>query len=315
VEPVKEGGLEMLTKDVLVGPKPDNIFRSLVKFNVEENYFRRTVAGNTEQEPSVSTWADQEGDEIGHRLIGVIMLAHREDIKGHTSGRPITYDTIQLSELADKLVQESKRYTDKSGVLHKNKDGGYIVELKDNGNLVITDKKHLFHNYITKSLNSYNTKNHPEIDDFLEIAEKLVPSDFSSSDASYLDFGSKTQMAVAAGDSYVIKETEFGGAGVGKVIKVGKMLDGVEAEFFLYKIPNSESNKYAHLDEESFFNPEEKVIGILRTYKPGFDKSERNEYVIKPEEVGISQEFIRQQVKVKPHLRVAVETYGMQAQL
>ncbi len=294
-----EGGLEMLTKDILVGPKPDTIFRSLVEFNILENYFRRTVAVKTKKNSSGSTKA-REGDERQKELIGVLMLKHRRGIQAHSSGQ-ITYSKISLSQLHNKLVKESASYTDGDGRRHHFADGGYVFKEK-NGELMISDK-HIFHNYMTKALKEYNKAN-PEkkVKNFSELAKKLVPKDFTHSDGSSLIIGSKSQMALAAGDSYLVKQTVFDGTEVGKVVKIGK---GVEAEFFLYEVPESELHRYAHLKKTDFFNYGKRVIGILRTYSPGLDKSERNEYVITPKDLGIEQEIIRLFVPALKPARVA----------
>ncbi|MEM4267175.1 MAG: hypothetical protein QW404_03925, partial [Candidatus Nanoarchaeia archaeon] len=264
------------------------IFRSLVEFNILENYFRRTVAAKTEKSSSESTKA-REGDERQKELIGILMLKHRRGIQAHSSGS-INYSKIEFSQLKDKLVKESASYTDSEGYRHHFMDGGYVV--KEKGKSLVISDKHIFHNYLTKALKEYN-KAHPnmKVKRFSDLAKKLVPKDFSHSDGSSLIIGSKSQMALAAGDSYLIKQTVYDGAEVGKVVKIGK---GVEAEFFLYKIPDSELPKYSYLKDEDFFNPKKKVVGILRTYKPGIDKSERNEYIITPKEVGIDHNVIKQ---------------------
>lgn len=292
VDLVNEGGLEMITKDVLIGPRPDRIFRALVEFNVRENYFRRTVAGKTKKGVAEFTKKTREGDERVKELIGILMLKHRRGIHTHSSGS-IKYTTLDFSGLANKLVQESSSYTDSNGKRQPYHDGGYVVKENEGDKLIISDK-HIFHNYLTKALRECNRANPDrKLKNFSKLAQMLVPKDFSSSDGSSLTIGSKSLMALAAGDSYVVKQTVFDGTEVGKVIKIGK---GVEAEFFLYKIPKSELPKYARLTPDSFFNPKEKVIGILRTYVPGLDKSVRNEYVVTPKDIAISQDFIRKYV-------------------
>jgi hypothetical protein len=303
VEPVKEGGLEMITKNVLIGPNADPIFRALSQFNVLENYLRRTVAEKTKKGLSESTNENKvrEGDERQKELIGMLMLKHRRGIQSHSSG-PINYSAIPFTDLPAKLVRESVSYVDEAGKKHPYKDGGCVVKEGKNQWLTISDK-HVFHNYLKKSLTAYNKANpNNKLRSFSQLAEMLVPNDFSAHDGSSLSIGSKSLMAIAAGDSYVIKQTVYDGTEVGKVVKVGKMLEGIDAEFFLYKVPDQELNDYTHLNDEDFFNPKEKVVGVLRTYKPGFDKSARNEFVITPKDLGISKEVIAQYFPVELHV-------------
>ncbi|MFH1332115.1 MAG: hypothetical protein ABIH63_02410 [archaeon] len=280
----------MLTKDVLVGPDADPVFKTLVQFNVLENYFRRTVAETAKKGSSVYTKKVREGDEREKELIGILMLKHRRGIQSHSSG-PLSYSKINLTDLPAKLVKESKTYTDEHQRNHPYRDGGYVVKEGSNGSVTISDK-HVFHNYLTVTLKAYNKANpDSKIRTFSQLAELLVPKDFSSHDASSLAIGSKSQMALAAGDSYLIKQSVYDSTEVGKVVKVGKMLQGVEAEFFLYRVEPSDTEKYMDLKEEDFINPKEKVIGILRTYKPGTDKSVRAEYVITPKDIGMRIEM------------------------
>ncbi len=305
MESIKEGGLEMITKEVLIGPKQDNAFRALVALNVLENYFRRTVAEKTKN-GSLEYTKVREGDERDNKLVGLLMLKHRRGIQHHSTGHIKYGEKIKFAELGEKLVREASSHKDGDGKNHPYKDGGYVIKEGKDGSSIVSDK-HVFHNYLTKSLREYNKVNKDnKLKNFLRLAEMLVPTDFSASDGSSLIIGSKSQMALAAGDSYLVKQTVYDGTEVGKVVKVGKMLEGVEAEFFLYKILDSEIQKYSHLKEEAFFNPKEKVIGILRTYKPGLDKSVRNEYVITPKEIGIEQEIIRQYVPQENAVPVTV---------
>lgn len=307
MELLKEGGLEMLTKDVLIGPNHDPIFKSLAQLNVVENYLRRTVAVKTEQGSSEFTLRAPEGDERDEdvmrkkKLVSAFILKHQEDIKSHSSGGPITYDEINLSELPAKVIKESKSHFDENGKWHPYKDGAYIIKCLGGGMIGISNKRHI-HNYITKSLTEYNARTRIGLDDFWDISKMLVPQDFSDSDGFSLEIGTKTQMGIAAGDSYLIKQTAYGGIDVGKVVKVGKMLEGVAAEFFLYKVPDSELHRYAGLKDDDFFNPKEKVVGILRTYAPGLDKSVRNEYVVTPKELGV-EEDVKQFFPVEASLR------------
>lgn len=302
MESVKEGGLEMLTKEVLVGPDADPVFRTLVQFNVLENYLRRTVAETANRDSSVSTKKAREGDEREKELIGILMLKHRRGIQPHSSG-PLNYSKIDLADLPAKLVRESKSYTDEHERNHPYKDGGYVVKEGKNGSLTISDK-HIFHNYLTAALKAYNKANPGnKIRNFSKLAEMLVPNDFSCHDASSLVIGSKSQMALAAGDAYLVKQSIYDGTEVGKVVKVGKMLQGVEAEFFLYKVRPFEMHKYLDLKEDDFINPKEKVIGILRTYEPGTDKSVRKEYVVTPKDLGISSDVVK--LHVRPRAKVA----------
>lgn len=281
----------MITKEVLVGSKADPVFKSLVHFNIFQNYFEETLNKGVKDAP--------EGKERRTDLVGVLMLTYRKGIQSHSSG-PIEYSKIKLSELGSKLKKESDEYTDDSGVVHKYDDGAYVIK-QDKHGFEISDK-HIFHNYIHQALRSYN-KSNPErkAKNFLELAKMLVPEDFSSSDCSSMKLGSKSQMALAAAfsnpktPSYLVRQTVYDGTAVGKVVKVGK---GVEAEFFLYKIPDSELSKY-DLKEEDFFNPSDRVIGVLRTYEPGMDKSVRNEYVVTPKDLGISMEFLNEYLPQK----------------
>ncbi len=309
MESVKEGGLEMLTKEVLVGPNADPVFRALVQFNVLENYFRRTVAGTTEKGSSVSTKKIREGDEREKELVGVIMLKHRRGIQPHSSG-PLTYGKVTLSDLPAKLVRESKSYTDNHNCKHPYRDGGYVIRENDDGSLTVSDK-HIFHNYMTVALKQYNKANPSRrIRNFSKLAEMLVPKDFSSSDGSSLAIGSKSQMALAAGDAYLIKQSVYDGTEVGKVVKIGKMLEGIDGEFFLCKVPESNSK---YIKEDDFIDPKERVVGVLRAYKPGFDKSTRSEYLIKLKDLGISKGVI---VQFLPHeVPIAVSSSYKRPQL
>lgn len=302
-----EGGLEMITKEVLVGPKADILFRELVLFNVLENYLARTVPDNIRQSKSGVREGEERSEGYGV-LVGIYMLEHRRGIQSHATG-PLGYrEPMGLSVLRDVFVKESKEYTDHEGKKQKQTDGAYVFkDLKQEPlipAITLSRRKHNIHNYVSKSLREHNKKNGTKVKDFSEIAEKLVPKDFSSYDGSTLDIGCRTEMALGSG-GYIVKQTTYDLAGVGKVVKIGKPLDGVEAEFFLYKVPDSELSKY-DLKEEDFFNPVDNVIGVLRTYKPGMDKSVRNEYMITPKDLGVSQDMIKRYLTQKNMVPVAV---------
>ncbi|MBI4739199.1 hypothetical protein HY772_06620 [Candidatus Woesearchaeota archaeon] len=273
-------------KEILIGPHKDKIFAMLAGLNVRENYFERTVAQGLEDEYS-------EGEERAnkHPLIGAVIFEKFRGIANYLSHSPCSVHQ-SLTELEKRIVQE------------QGQDGGYIISSPINGSsddLQISTRKDAVTITRKSIVRAHNKREAREnhVNTFGELYAKCLPSDFLYMNSNRIvseeeryNIGTRTQAAFAAAQfggkkAYVLKQTVIDGTGVGKVALFDA--SGLRAEFFLYRSSREEIERvYGSLNDEDYFSPKQKVIGLLRTYGNDKFSEKRNEFVITPKDLGLS---------------------------
>ena len=269
-----------LTDSILVGPNRDPFFFSLVQMNVRVNYLDRTRGTR------VITYEGHERDRKSETPLftaslyvnckGIIEDAIHEDPR--TFGWQDVSSTIELEEL---LLREEIS------------DGAHIVITSDKG-MRLSRGKHVF---------QVDPKPIMQRQGFLTYTELLryyLPSNFARYHATELDgrdIGSRTRhtlvvpILLQSGNAYSIKQTVYDHGGIGKTVRFGQ--HGLDAEFFLVTENELPSSLSATLTPHHYFDPQAKIVGILRVYP--YENVARQvtncrEYLIMPSAIGINRE-------------------------
>ncbi len=226
----------------------DEVFRFLCRFAVVENFYKRGMKG-----------VHLEGVE-NEKTVGALIVRDVPGILSHVK-QDVIFTPVRGMDLRKKLIEESHL------------DGAYVLEYNRFSN------KLFLQNFVNTVMRYKGIKS-------IEVLqERCLPKDFlTSGKAVALDnpmMGSKTQVAIAAGllggRSYILKQTAYAGLSSGKVCVFDSK--GLHKEFFLS--PDTQAN----LHSEDYFDPQRKIIGIVRVYEE--DKSVRAEYRVIPSEIGI----------------------------
>jgi hypothetical protein len=280
-------GIEASGKEILAGPNRDYLFSMLSRLNVTENYLERTVARKLDD-------VYPEGVERAHKnpIVGAVLFHSFPGIEDYLS-HELEPTSQTFEELETRLLSEEE------------KDGGYIISQAEDGRLQVSVDKDSVSITRKPLVEAHNAKVPPDkrVKSFNELLPQYLPPDFLTIDAnaeipekSRYNIGTRTQAALAAAltggqKSYIMKQTVIDGAGVGKVAMFDQT--GLRAEFFLYRGTVEElESRYGSIAQEDYINPEQRVVGILRTY--GEDKSTeaRKEYLITPADLGLSRDII-----------------------
>ncbi len=264
--PAREYGVELL-----VGPAADPFFQTLVGMNVRTNYFQRTKKGARHHY--------REGEERNLHcdvpLLGTALLVNCPDIEAHHVQDNVDLQgPLTFADLEQRLLEQERS------------DGAHIVYVGDSGIHASSHPHKLFVD--PRPIVTDLRDSQPEIRNFADALGRYLPPDFVHFGATSLQFreiGCRTSSAmmvpILAGEgiAYILKQTVYDHGDVGKVVVADK--NGIAAEFFLAKVDGLSPKLRTVVRDDSYFDRQEGIVGVLRTYAPG-DKSSRCEYLIPP---------------------------------
>jgi hypothetical protein len=266
----------------------DRIFRSMIALNVAINYYQRTKVPGSRYAEGV------ERDKTSDRpLFTAALYVDCPEIEQRA-----VHDTVHLRgplrgpDLERLLLAEEG-------------DGAYVAYTAPEG-ILLSEERHIIMLDPTPIV-AQAREARPDLDvrNYGDVLASgiYLPHDFVGFADTAIDLkrlGGRTRHAVTTpvllggGKVYMIKQTVYDGGNVGKTVMFDK--DGLAAEFFLAKADGLSPGLRAAVRDSSFFDRQEGVVGVLRSYGPG-DKRERSEYLVPPAGLSMSIAKLRSYAK------------------